>query len=185
MRWAVRALLGGRPTPLTDSLILTDCCNLHCRHCTVAHLGEPARTYEEVCRDVDLLYGAGARMVVPTGGEPFVWRDGPRTLEDVLAFARQKGFFRTVVCTNGTFPLVSSADYLWVSLDGAKAEHDALRRGHHGEVVANLRASEHPRIHANLIRQRQISSRSNLLAFSRRAEVHPGFRKAFEARLRV
>jgi len=153
-RWVVACRLGRRRIPLTASLILTDRCNLHCRHCTVAHLGYPLRTFPEVVGDLEALYRTGARMLVITGGEPYEWRDGARTLEDVVRAARRLGFFRIVVCTNGTHPLESGADYLWVSLDGDEAAHDALRaadrqQGVYESVVRHLAASRHPRIHLN------------------------------------
>lgn len=146
--------LGRRRIPLTASLILTDRCNLHCRHCTVAHLGYPARTYSQVMADLEALYRTGARMLVITGGEPYEWSDGARCLEDVVQAARRLGFFRIVICTNGTHPLHSSADYLWVSLNGDEAAHDALRAAGRQQtvyerVVQHLAASRHPRIHLN------------------------------------
>lgn len=150
--WIVRCKFGGARIPLTSTLILTDHCNLHCRHCTVAHLGYQKRLIADVFRDVEQLYDAGARMLVVTGGEPFVWRDGDYGLEDVVDFAREKGFFRTVICTNGSFPLDSSADYLWVSLDGMPKEHGAVRgEGVFELVVDNIEASSHPRIFVNLV----------------------------------
>ena len=146
--------LGRRRIPLTATLILTDRCNLHCRHCTVAHLGYPLRTYAQVAEDLEALYRTGARSLVITGGEPYEWRDGEHSLEEVVQFARRLGFFRIVVCTNGTHPLQSGADYLWVSLDGDAPAHDALRSsGPHQSVyecvVRNLAASAHPHLHVN------------------------------------
>ncbi len=153
-RWVIACRLGRRRVPLTATLILTDRCNLHCRHCTVAHLGYPARTYPQVAADLEALYRTGARMLVITGGEPYEWSDGQRSLEDVVRFARNLGFFRIVVCTNGTHPLHSSADYLWVSLDGDESAHEALRAsaGHRSVyelVVRHLMKTRHPHIHIN------------------------------------
>jgi len=148
-RWATACRLGGRRIPLTASLILTDRCNLHCRHCTVAHLGYPLRSYTEIAGDLAALHRTGARLLVITGGEPYEWRDGERELEDVVALARRLGFFRIVVCTNGTHPLVSSADYLWVSLDGPPPAHDALRGSGYRTVTTHLAARTHPRTYVN------------------------------------
>lgn len=149
---AVRCHLGGQRIPLTSTLILTDHCNLHCRHCSVAHLGHSPNRFEDVQRDLRSLWDTGARMLVITGGEPFVWRDGPHDLEDVIRFGRALGFFRIVVCTNGTFPLESSADFLWVSLDGLSEEHTALRgEGVYDLVQSHLDQTIHPGIFVNLV----------------------------------
>jgi Fe-coproporphyrin III synthase len=149
--WVRRCRIGSQRLPLTATLILTDRCNLSCRHCVVAHLGYSLNRFEAVRRDLDLLYRTGARVLVVTGGEPFVWRDGRADLESVLTEARRMGFFRIVVCTNGTFPLESSADSLWVSLDGIPSDHEALRTSPAGVVVENVRASQHGRIYVNFV----------------------------------
>lgn len=150
VKWAFGKVFLKKRVPLDSSLILTDACNLRCRHCTVAHLGYPARTLEDVMRDVRMLYDAGSRVLIVTGGEPFVWKDAAgRGLEDVVKLSKDMGFFRVVVCTNGTFPLESSADFLWVSLDGFEAEHERIRGGVYDTVVKHVVRSSHPRIYVN------------------------------------
>ena len=138
--------LRGQRIPLTCSIILTERCNLRCRHCTVAHLGHPEPRFDSVAADLETLHAAGARVLAITGGEPYMWRDNGRGLEDVVQVAHSIGFFRVVVCTNGTFPLESSADYLSVSLDGSPDKHDKLRGNAYSRVVSNLRRSRHPGI---------------------------------------
>jgi MoaA/NifB/PqqE/SkfB family radical SAM enzyme len=151
MGWLSRRVLLGRRAPLNNSIILTDRCNLDCRHCTVARLGRADPSLEDVGRDLERLHELGSRMLVITGGEPFLWRDASGAgLEDVVALARRVGFFRTVVCTNGTFPLESSADYLWVSLDGSPEEHEAIRGDCFSRVKANIESSGHRRVYINL-----------------------------------
>jgi MoaA/NifB/PqqE/SkfB family radical SAM enzyme len=88
-------------------------------------------------------------MLVITGGEPFLWTDGRYNVEDVVMGARYLGFFRTVVCTNGTLGLTSSADYLWVSLDGLLEEHNRMRGEVYDRVVGRIARSGHPRIYIN------------------------------------
>ena len=150
LKWSFRRIVLRERIPLTGSVIVTDRCNLQCRHCVVANLGDPERTYEELCGDIKLLYDAGIRMLVLTGGEPLIWRDGARTVEDLITAARKMGFFRTVICTNGTLPLDSRADYLWVSLDGSGTRHDELRNSTITNIVIkNIKESQHPGIKIN------------------------------------
>jgi MoaA/NifB/PqqE/SkfB family radical SAM enzyme len=115
----------------------------------VANLGHPEPRFDEVGADLKMLYSTGARVLVITGGEPFMWTDGARSLDDVVRMAHSIGFFRVVVCTNGTFPLESSTDYLWVSLDGSREEHDELRGGVYRRVIGNMRRSQHPALSVN------------------------------------
>ncbi|MEI8344439.1 MAG: radical SAM protein [Candidatus Omnitrophota bacterium] len=149
LSWFYRCRVANEKIPLNSSLIITDECNLHCAHCTVAHLGYPKQSYQAVVDDIETLYRKGSRMLVITGGEPFLWRDGSRRLDDVIEFAGRLGFFRTVVCTNGTFELESAADYLWVSLDGYEAQHNGIRGVFYQKVVANIQRSRHKRIYIN------------------------------------
>ncbi len=148
-RWAVRCKVLGQRAPLTSSLIISDKCTLRCKHCTVTGLGYPDLSLDELCRDLDTLYSRGSRVLIITGGEPFLWRDGPHGLEQVVAHARRRGFFRVVVCTNGTLKLRSSADYLWVSLDGAPHVHDGIRGEGFQQVWRNIERSDHARIYVN------------------------------------
>lgn len=166
LNWGFRTLLRKRKIPLNCSLILTDECNLDCRHCVVSNLGYPRQSLREVKRDIRVLYETGARVLVLTGGEPFLWKDDEgHTLEDVVSCARKAGFFRIVVCTNGTHRLESSADYLWVSLDGAEEKHNFIRGDIYSLVLRNIMQSGHKGIHINFT-----ISRNNLQTFPADAE---------------
>jgi MoaA/NifB/PqqE/SkfB family radical SAM enzyme len=147
--WAVGCRLLGQRRPLTSSLIISDKCTLRCKHCTVTDLGYPDLTLADLRRDVDTLHELGSRVLIITGGEPFLWRHGRHGLDDVVAHAHRRGFFRVVVCTNGTLPLSSSADYLWVSLDGSPRVHDGVRGEGFERVWRNIQQSAHPRIYVN------------------------------------
>jgi len=150
LNWIFETRINKNRIPLNSSIILTDECNLHCRHCTVAHLGYPKQNFSSVTEDIDNLYNLGSRMLVITGGEPFLWRDDSgKNVEDVVRYARSMGFFRVVICTNGTLPLQSGADFLWVSLDGFQEEHESLRGSIYGKVVANIARSHHRGIFIN------------------------------------
>jgi MoaA/NifB/PqqE/SkfB family radical SAM enzyme len=136
--------------PLNSSIILTDECNLDCKHCIVSNLGYAPRSLCEVEKDIRVLYETGARVLVITGGEPFIWQDQDgNTVEDVVVTAKSMGFFRVVICTNGTHSLESSADYLWVSLDGSEDEHNFIRSSIYSRVVENIINSSHKGIHVN------------------------------------
>ncbi len=149
VQWLFKVKILGEKIPLNSSLIINDTCNLKCRHCVVSNLGYRTQTFEEVIKDISRLYEAGSRMLVITGGEPMLWGESPHGLNDVIGYARRRGFFRVVVCTNGTLPLESDADYLWVSLDGSFDEHNSIRGDIHESVVANIAASRHEHIYIN------------------------------------
>ena len=147
--WLYEYLFFNKRIPLTSSIILTDKCNLNCKHCVVANLGYRDLSFSEVCRGVESLYQRGSRMLIITGGEPFVWKEKSFSLENVVQYAHQLGFFRIVICTNGTYELKSTADYLWVSLDGFPENHADIRGNIYERVISNIQNSHHKGIYIN------------------------------------
>lgn len=149
INWVIKCKLKGHKIPLSSSLILTDKCNLTCKHCSVAHLGYPDLSFEQVKQQISYLYSTGSRMLVITGGEPFLWSSNSHTLDDLVQFSKKPGFFRIVICTNGTYQLESSADYLWVSMDGDEEIHNEIRGEICNSVWNNINSSNHKKIYIN------------------------------------
>lgn len=98
---------------------------------------------------MNTLYQQGVRILIFEGGEPFLWQDGKYNIHDIVAEAK-KLFFSVGITTNGTFPIEADANIIWVSIDGLKETHDQLRSGSFDKVIANLKASSHPRVFAHL-----------------------------------
>lgn len=78
-----------------------------------------------------------------------MWRDGSHELEDVVRLARALGFLAVVVYTNGTFPIRTSADAVFVSLDGTRETNDYLRGRSFDRVMESLRTTSHPNVGLN------------------------------------
>lgn len=138
-----------RRIPFIGGFVLSEKCNLNCAHCTVANTGISDMTWDEVCRGLESFRRKGIRLLAITGGEPMLWRDGERGLEDVLAQARLLGFQVVSLYTNGTLPLETSADTVFVSLDGLKANSERLRGNSYDTVLENIRRSAHPNLIIN------------------------------------
>ena len=132
--------------PLAVALVLTDRCQLACRHCRVANVARRDLTIAEVEAALRRHRGRGIRALALEGGEPFLWRDGVRRLDDVVALARRLGYWRVHVYTNGIAPIETSADMAWVSLDGRRGAYAALRGDHFDHVVANIRSARARRL---------------------------------------
>jgi Fe-coproporphyrin III synthase len=131
--------------PLIYGLAVTDRCNLSCRGCHVSNNGQGDLTYAQIAEKLDSAYRRGCRELYFTGGEPLLWRDGERTLEDAIALARAVGYFHVHVYTNGTQGLNSSADLVWVSMDGLPGTYETRRGDHFAEVEGAVRALPHPK----------------------------------------
>jgi hypothetical protein len=135
--------------PLIRGLVLTNRCNLHCRHCRVSDRDPMDLRFSEVTAAVDAFYAEGGRCLYLEGGEPFLWRDGAHRLDDIVAYAHGLGYLTVVVYTNGTLPLRTSADTVFVSVDGLQATHDALRGTSFERIMGNIRESPHPSLFIN------------------------------------
>lgn len=149
LRYLAGRHLLGKDAPLIRGLVLTNRCNLECRHCDVAARGALDLTFEEATAAVTAFYGAGGRCLYVEGGEPFLWRDGPYRLEDIVDFARGLGYLTVIVYTNGTLPLKTAADTVFVSVDGLRDTHDALRGTSFERIMGNIRESPHASLFVN------------------------------------
>ncbi len=98
---------------------------------------------------MDEFYRRGVRLLIFEGGEPFLWRDGQNHLENLVQYASRK-FFRVGITTNGTLPIETSADIVWISIDGLKETHDQNRGRCFDKIMAHLEASSHPNLLAHI-----------------------------------
>lgn len=144
-----RARLFGIRRPLLNGFKLTYRCNLNCAACPFWRHPRPDVPYDVAVAAMDQLRADGVRLLILEGGEPFLWRDGPKRLEDLVVEAKRR-FFSVSVVTNGTLPIETDADIVWVSMDGLRETHNALRGNSFDRAVANVRASAHPKIFANI-----------------------------------
>lgn len=128
--------------PFVLGLVTNDTCNLNCRHCRVANVYGYSMMYDEAKGYLEDFYRRGARMLYFAGGEPYLWRDGEKRLGDLVALARQLGYMRIHVYTNGTMPIDAAADFTWVSIDGTGDTLRRLRGIDLERILPNVRAIE-------------------------------------------
>lgn len=70
-------------------------------------------------------------------------------MDDVIKLARYISFKVVSIYTNGTFPIRTSADTVFVSLDGLKETNDELRGKIYDKVMNNIKESSYPSIMIN------------------------------------
>ena len=138
-----------RNKPLICGLVLHNKCNLRCRHCTIFARPEANMKFGETLDIIDKFYADGGRCLYLEGGEPLLWKDRAHTLNDVIDYAHKKGYCTVVVYTNGTLPLISHADTVFISVDGLKDTHDKLRGKSFDTIMKNIRESTHPSVFIN------------------------------------
>lgn len=148
-RHNLESRLFGRKRPLLTGFKLTDRCNLRCRVCPFWQRETREMSFAQVKDVLRHLYQSGVRLMILEGGEPFLWRDGPHQLEDVVAESK-KLFFCTGIVTNGLIPIETKADVVWVSVDGLRESHNYNRGPTFDKVIANIQGSRHPRLFASV-----------------------------------
>lgn len=141
--------LFGKKDPLICGLVLHNACNLNCRHCTIVDRPAKRMTFQEAMKVMDDFYKEGGRCLYLEGGEPFIWRDRKYQMEDIVRYAKEKGYLAVIIYTNGTRPLESEADTIFISVDGLKETHDYIRGTSFEQIMENIRKSNHPSLYIN------------------------------------
>lgn len=136
-------------TPLICGLTVTNKCNLQCRHCRIASRGIKNISFDEIITAIDSFYNEGGRTLYIQGGEPFIWHDRKYDLDDIINYSRKIGFFTTIIYTNGTIPIKTSADTVFISIDGLQKTHDFLRGKTFNRIMKNIHESKHPSLYIN------------------------------------
>jgi Fe-coproporphyrin III synthase len=143
-------LLARQHKPFLASFKVSYRCNLTCQQCPFFTMTDAEMTWPVALDVLDRLYQRGNRLVVFEGGEPLLWKDGNRTIHDLVRKAK-KSFLRVGMTTNGLLRLDVDTDILWVSIDGLRDTHNKLRGADIFErVIDNIRESSHPKILAHI-----------------------------------
>ncbi len=138
--YGVKSILGREHRPILGTIIVTDKCNLKCRHCSVNNITAVIHPYAQIQSEMQQLYGMGVRILFFCGGETFLWREGGKTLRDLVVEAKAMGFLIVNVVTNGTFPIdLPEADLILLSLDGDRERHNAIRENTYDTILTNIR----------------------------------------------
>lgn len=138
--FGIQTILRRKKTPILGTVIVTDRCNLSCKHCSVNNITAVIHPYSRIHREMRQLYAMGVRILFFCGGETFLWQDQGKTLRDLVIEAKRIGFLIVNVVTNGTFPLdLPEADLILLSLDGDRVRHNAIRGDTYDQIMENIR----------------------------------------------
>ena len=137
--FGVKTVLLRKKEPILGTIIVTDKCNLSCKHCSVNNITAIVHPYEQIRKEMQTLYDMGIRILFFCGGETFLWKDGEKTLRDLVKEAKEMGFLIVNVVTNGTFPIdLPEADLILLSLDGDRERHNAIRGNTYDTIMKNI-----------------------------------------------
>lgn len=155
-KWFVENHIEEKTKPLQSIVFITNRCNLECKNCQVSRQPGTAGFYElkfqEVIEIFEKCYAMGSRVLDIDGGEPLLWRDGDYTCNDLVRRAKEMGFVRITIKTNGRRPLESNADALWIGIDGTPEQHDRIRgKGNFERIVENIASSNFHNLNCNMV----------------------------------
>ena len=133
----IASQLKGRAVPKTLTYVVNNSCNLKCRHCylQVEQLTASVLQRHEWRPFLDSVWDSGVELICLSGKEIFLGSQGA----EILSYLgeqkqRRRSPVRLGTITNGTliYPhrdriLNAGLAYLDISVDGAEADHDAIR----------------------------------------------------------
>lgn len=138
-KFGIKTVLLKKQDPILGTIILTDKCNLKCKHCSVNNITAIVHPYNQVKNEMQTLYAMGVRILFFCGGETFLWKDGDKVLRDLVTEAKEMGFLIVNVVTNGTFPIdLPEADLILLSLDGDREHHNQIRGDTYDTILQNI-----------------------------------------------
>ena len=152
-KWFIQARFFGKKRPLQSVIFISDRCNLKCKHCSVYNYDNPnVKTFEQIKEELIYCYEQGSRFVDFEGGEPFIWEDNGKRIDDLVDLAKSLGFFSCTITTNAQRPFVDSrADSIWVSLDGVGEWHEKVRgEGTFAKLEKNIASCNHKALSVNM-----------------------------------
>ena len=88
----LKTVLFKKKDPILGTVIVTDRCNLKCKHCSVNNITSIMHPYTQIKKEMQTLYDMGTRILFFCGGETFLWRDGDLTVRDLVIEAKRMGF---------------------------------------------------------------------------------------------
>jgi MoaA/NifB/PqqE/SkfB family radical SAM enzyme len=101
-------------------------------------------TWDQLAKTMQTAWNRGFRELYFSGGEPTLWRDSEHTLESAIVEAKRIGFFHVHLYTNGLHGLDTSADLVWVSMDGLPETFQRRRGDYFHRVECGVRDGRHP-----------------------------------------
>ena len=137
--FGIRTILLRKKEPILGTIIVTDKCNLHCKHCSVNNITAVIHPYTQIKNEMRQLYDMGVRILFFCGGETFLWKDSGKNIRDLVIEAKEMGFLIVNVVTNGTHPIdLPEADLILLSLDGDRKHHNIIRGDTYDRIMENI-----------------------------------------------
>lgn len=137
--FGIKTILFKMKKPILGTIILTDYCNLSCKHCAVNNINKVMYPFKDIVDEMHKFYNEGIRILFFCGGETLTWKDENFTIRDLIKEAKKIGFLIVNIVTNGTIDLdIPEADVIFLSLDGTKETHNLIRGDTFATILHNV-----------------------------------------------
>lgn len=134
-----KSVITGSKKPVLGTIIVTDYCNLHCKHCSVNNINRKMYSYNDIISEMLSFYKEGIRILFLSGGETLLWEYEDKNIYDLIHIAREMGFILINIVTNGTISLnIPEVDLIFLSLDGTREVHNSIRGDTFDLIEKNL-----------------------------------------------
>ncbi len=141
--YGIKSIITKNKKPILGTIILTDACNLNCKHCAVNNINKIIHPYAEIKAEMIKMHREGIRILFFCGGETMLWQDKNIGIRELLNEARKIGFYIVNIVTNGTISLeIPEADIIFLSLDGLKETHNLIRGETYDKIMDNISNAE-------------------------------------------
>lgn len=148
--YAFNTFVLGKELPYLLIVVLTDKCNLNCFYCESKNSGKYHLSFNQAVKTIESGYDRGHRSLVITGGEPTLWQDSGKELNDLLQIALNIGYVDIFVYTNGTNYFTSNQCKYIVTIDGTKEIHNKIRNESYDLIIQNIREAKTSDIYATV-----------------------------------
>ncbi len=139
-KFGIKTILFNKKDVILGTIIVTDKCNLSCKHCSVNNINCVIYPYEQIKKEMEKLYNMGVRILFFCGGETLLYKDKDKTIRDLVIEAKNMGFLIVNLVTNGTLPInVPEADLILLSLDGNRGKHNEIRGDTYDTILENIK----------------------------------------------
>lgn len=137
--FGIKTIIFKEKKPILGTIILTDYCNLHCKHCAVNNINKVMNPYEDIVEEMNNFYNEGIRILFFCGGETLLWEHNGKNIRDLIKKAREIGFYIVNIVTNGTIDLdIKEADVIFLSIDGDRQAHNSIRGDTFDTIMNNV-----------------------------------------------
>ena len=146
-KFGLRTIVLKEKKPILGTIILTDYCNLSCKHCAVNNINKIIYPYKDVKEEMEAMYNEGIRILFFCGGETLLWEDSGKNIRDLVKEAKEIGFLIVNIVTNGTIELdLPEVDIIFLSLDGLENNHNFIRGNTFDTILKNVEKANNSNI---------------------------------------